>query len=194
MLNTDRRSYHDPQAHFQEEINGAINPLWNSSRGSKRYDPYTRKYRKWFTPQDWAGDGVHGQGIGPNGYGYPRFTRSEGRKMLRRYAQGHRVDPARMGKEWTWDGPKVGTFLSRRPPANTACRDIDKSMTGSGERAISMPIFFVKGSTQMVMPIQISGCIKNGRMTWTSGFKTSSSQSDECDVGTDCQLFHLGCL
>jgi len=111
-LNNHRRSYHDREAHVREEMNGALNPLWNSSRRLKRYDPHTRKYRKWFTPEDWTGYGVHGQGIGPNGDGYPRFTRSEGRKMLRKLARGHRVDPARMGDEWASDGPRVGTLQS----------------------------------------------------------------------------------
>jgi hypothetical protein len=73
---------------------GAANPLWNSSRGFKRYDPHTRKYR-----------------IGIRGAGYPRFTRGEGRKMLRRYAQGHKVDPSKMGNEWNSDGPRVSISL-----------------------------------------------------------------------------------
>jgi hypothetical protein len=90
---------------------GAANPLWNSSRGFKRYDPHTRRYRKWFVPEDWYGDGVDGQGIGIRGAGYPRFTRGEGRKMLRRYAQGHRVDPSKMGNEWNSDGPRVSICI-----------------------------------------------------------------------------------
>ncbi|KAE9371420.1 hypothetical protein N431DRAFT_545678 [Stipitochalara longipes BDJ] len=99
-------SYHDVRSHFREEYDGAANPCGNSSRGLKRYDPHTRKYRNWLTPTDWAGGGVNGQGIGIHGAGYPRFTGSEGRKMFRRLAQGRRIDPSKMGKEWNMEGPR----------------------------------------------------------------------------------------
>jgi hypothetical protein len=61
--------------------------------------------------QDWFGDGVDGQGIGIRGAGYPRFTRGEGRKMLRTYAQGHRINPSKMGNEWNSDGPRVSICI-----------------------------------------------------------------------------------
>lgn len=96
---------------MQEEENGAANPFGNSSRGYKRYDPHTRKYRNWLVPHDWYGVGVNGRGIGIRGAGYPRFTRSEGKKMLRTYAQGHRVVPSKMGKEWNYHGPEVGICI-----------------------------------------------------------------------------------
>ncbi|KAN0096382.1 hypothetical protein V8E51_015187 [Hyaloscypha variabilis] len=98
-------TYHDYPTHLQEELNGAAT-FANSPRGFKRYDPQTRKYRKWFIPEDWYGVGVNGNGVFEDGDGYPKFTRSEGRKMLRRYAQGRRVDPSKMGKEWNTQGPR----------------------------------------------------------------------------------------
>jgi hypothetical protein len=91
-------------------MNGARNPFF-TSRGYRRYDPQTRKYRDWFVPEDWAGMGVDGYGIGPNGLGYPRFTNHDAKKMLRGYAQRRRVDPTSMGKEWHHDGPRVGVFV-----------------------------------------------------------------------------------
>lgn len=89
-------------------MNGARNPFFNSSRDFKRYDPQTRKYRDWYTPHDWSGAGVAGFGVGPFGIGFPRFTKSDGKKMLRRYARDKPLKPSRMGKEWHHDGPKVG--------------------------------------------------------------------------------------
>jgi hypothetical protein len=90
-------------------MKGARN-LLTTSRGFKRYDPHTRRYRDWFTPHDWFGDGTYGLGVGPDGEGYPRFTNSEGKKILLRYARGEPVEPYKMGKDWHHDGPKVGVF------------------------------------------------------------------------------------
>jgi hypothetical protein len=92
---------------MNEERDGYQNGLWTSSRGFKRYDPHTRRYKHWVTPHDWFGLGVNGHGVGPNGLGYPRFTRSEGRRMARRIAQNRRINPASMGPEWHQDGPRV---------------------------------------------------------------------------------------
>jgi len=99
-------SYHDFNCYRKDHSNGSHNPLYDSSRGFKRYDPHTRRYREWFTPHDWAGFGVDARGVGPNDSGYPRFTTNDARKMTRRLAQGRRVNPARMGDEWHHDGPR----------------------------------------------------------------------------------------
>ena len=105
----NRDSYHNPRAHDLEELRGEQNPFYNSSRGTKRYDPYTRKYVKWATPNDWYQTGVDGMGIFPHGHGYTRFTTKEARRMNRRLREGRRVDPSRMGSEWNNMGPKVPT-------------------------------------------------------------------------------------
>jgi hypothetical protein len=106
IVNTTRDTYHDPGRHYSEEMNGARN-LFYKSRGFKRYDPQARRYREWSTPHDWNGFGTGGYGVGPNGFGYPRFTSNEGEKILLRLARGKLVKPYRMGKEWHHDGPKV---------------------------------------------------------------------------------------
>ncbi len=108
-VNNTRDTYHNAGRHYNEEMKGARN-LLTTSRGFKRYDPHTRRYRNWFTPHDWDGIGTNGLGVGPNGLGYPRFTNGEGKKILLGYARGEPVEPYIIGKDWHHDGPKVGVF------------------------------------------------------------------------------------
>jgi hypothetical protein len=104
---TNRDSYHDPIANAYEQ-NRAFTP-----RGLKRYDPHTRKYRTWSSPNDWFNQGV--DFAGPpwqNGFGYPHFTARESRRLDRMRRQGQ-INPLRMGPEWTHLGPKVCTSYYR---------------------------------------------------------------------------------
>ncbi|RFU33566.1 hypothetical protein B7463_g2791, partial [Scytalidium lignicola] len=95
-------SYHDQDAHISE--GGQHNGFWNTSRGTRRYDPYSRRYVEWFVPTDW-------HQIGGNPYTgeayYPRFTRKEWHKMNHTLSRGKQIDPRKMGREWSSFGPKV---------------------------------------------------------------------------------------
>ncbi|TVY24312.1 hypothetical protein LHYA1_G007927 [Lachnellula hyalina] len=86
-------SYHQRNYHYLEEAGPYV------SRGVKRYDPHSRRYKTWTIPHDWEGD-YSAQGI------YPHFTASEWRRMARRLGKGHLVDPLKMGDDWHQDGPK----------------------------------------------------------------------------------------
>ncbi len=99
--NCARDSYRSWNAHKMEE-RGPV------SRGFERYDPYTRRYVEWAVPEDWQGRGTHGNGIGENGDGLPRFTRDEAMRMGKELDRGRLIDPSKMGDDWTWLGPKVG--------------------------------------------------------------------------------------
>ncbi|KUJ16602.1 uncharacterized protein LY89DRAFT_685523 [Mollisia scopiformis] len=104
---TNWDSYHDVGSHFNEAQQH--NGFRSTSRGLKRYDPVTRKYRTWEMPMDWFQVGVHGLGIGINGDGFPRFTESERININNRRNRGlPRVDPnhRNMGGDWDDFGPK----------------------------------------------------------------------------------------
>jgi hypothetical protein len=103
LLTFGRDSYHYYGYHLDELTSPFQNKLWSASRGLKRYDPHTRRYRQWHLPHDW-----HDQRLGPQGEpNYPRFTWDESVRMLRRLRRGHSVDATRMGKEWHHEGPRV---------------------------------------------------------------------------------------
>ncbi|KAM3086245.1 hypothetical protein ACMFMG_000382 [Clarireedia jacksonii] len=96
-------SYHDKARHDSEEEGGGRSgrtAFGTLSRGYKRYDPYSRKYVEWAKPHDWNG---HGVGNIPGEY--PRFTRDEAARMKRAAAKGHRIDLAKLGKDWNHNGP-----------------------------------------------------------------------------------------
>lgn len=87
-----------------------------TSRGLKRYDPETRRYKKWESPEDFYHRGTHGQGILPiTGDGYPRFTASERRRLA--YRNVHGLNPINLKEvsDWGVDGPKVCLSIVSRP-------------------------------------------------------------------------------
>ena len=102
-LRFDRDSYHYPAYHCQEIGRSYQNGLWSASRGTRRYDPHTRRYTEWSIPHDWHGHRIDDQ----NQAFYPRFTQDEARQFIRRLQHHRRINPRSMGSEWTTDGPRV---------------------------------------------------------------------------------------
>jgi hypothetical protein len=98
----ERDSYHDREEHLKELSNNNYG-LWNASRGTRRYDPESRRYKEWGIPHDWYGDRIL-PGNRPN---YPRFTESETRRAYRQILRHAMIDPERMGQDWYHDGPRV---------------------------------------------------------------------------------------
>ncbi|CZS88435.1 uncharacterized protein RAG0_00188 [Rhynchosporium agropyri] len=92
-------SYSSQLAHNQEE-------KIRTSRGLKRYDPHTRQYKEWATPNDWSVSGVDGSGVGPHNKGRTRFTKEEVVKMGKLRAANGDIDARTMGPEWNERGPK----------------------------------------------------------------------------------------
>lgn len=102
-LRFDRDSYHYPEYHCQELGRSYQNGLFSASRGTQRYDPSSRTYKEWSIPHDWNGDRINDQGQAF----YPRFTRDEARKLIRRLHHGRQVNPGSMGSGWAVDGPRA---------------------------------------------------------------------------------------
>lgn len=100
-----RDSYHFQPADWHEKRG-------LKSRGTKRYDPHSRRYKEWSIPYDWNGEYHELHPFGPPDYArYPRFTLNENRKMRRFLNRGSQIDPLIMGKDWTTQGPKVCDYL-----------------------------------------------------------------------------------
>ncbi|CAG8961711.1 hypothetical protein HYFRA_00006251 [Hymenoscyphus fraxineus] len=89
-------SYTNPNAQLIENTQQYV------SRGNKRYDPHTRRYKSWAWDNDYRQQGP--DGLGP-GY-YPHFTALEYGQMDRTLNRGHRIDPSKMGRDWNQYGPK----------------------------------------------------------------------------------------
>ena len=102
-LQLGRDSYHYPEYHRQETGRSYQNGLLSASRGTQRYDPATRRYTEWSIPNDWHHHRVNDQ----TQAFYPRFTRDEARKLIRRLQHHRHINPRSMGPGWTTDGPRV---------------------------------------------------------------------------------------
>ncbi|PSS16531.1 hypothetical protein M430DRAFT_19520 [Amorphotheca resinae ATCC 22711] len=89
-------SYHFQDYHFDELANHHV------SRGTRRYDPHTRRYTDWAIPHDWFGNRIALNG----NHNYPRFTAGEARQLLRQYRRTGQIDPEKMGKDWHHEGPR----------------------------------------------------------------------------------------
>jgi len=98
-------SYHDPEA-YRYELGHGHSGLWDASRGTRRYDPHSRRYKKWVPSTDWHNLGINWPEFRDGHGDYPRFTEREYRKMARTLMRGHRINPARMGRDWDHFGPK----------------------------------------------------------------------------------------
>jgi hypothetical protein len=140
----DRDSYHYPAYHCQEIGRSYQNGLWSASRGTRRYDPSTRRYKEWSIPHD-----LHGHRIDDQNHAfYPRFTQNEARQIIRRLQRGRTAVNSRMGPAWTTDGPKVRSLSSwiEKYLLLMQHRDSNKSTIGSGKMRIELGRIFAKGS------------------------------------------------
>ncbi|KFX98217.1 hypothetical protein V490_02414 [Pseudogymnoascus sp. VKM F-3557] len=86
-------SYDSPEAQLRERRNG----LFNADRGSRRYDPYTRKYVLWEFDNNYHQDPLEK---------YPVLTREE-HDWLARHPRRRRPKT----KDWSSAGPKAGFKL-----------------------------------------------------------------------------------
>lgn len=88
--------------------------LFGKQRGTKRYDPYTRRYEEWAPYQDWSGDW---DGPNPNtgqiDNNFPRFTAKEWQKLDQQMYLTGQLHPERMGSDWEANGfgPKVWSLF-----------------------------------------------------------------------------------
>lgn len=88
------------------------------TRGFQRYDPATRTYKEWATPEDWGTVGTDDLGVFPNGNGFTHFTEEERIRMNRQGRRGQQVDPLRVGKDWNMMGPNVSLSRANKKGAN----------------------------------------------------------------------------
>lgn len=118
---SDRDSYHHPAAARDEDA-GFV------SRGIRRYDPHSRRYKEWCIPIDWFGS--YNQRVPGQRYSeprYPRFTLKELRKMEHDTVRGRYPDPFAMGSDWNNMGPEVRDHPLRFHCPVFADKDIEVS-------------------------------------------------------------------
>ena len=115
IADKNRDSYHDLDYFYQEEANRGqkgIAKLFGNSRGFKRYDPHSRRYKTWSTPHDWDHNGTSGyerlnRRLNPfHEPEYPHLTATEAARL--RHC-GRSITTEEMGKDWGRNGPLVSS-------------------------------------------------------------------------------------